>query len=152
MIRFKTLRSFALAFGLALALSPLAFGQGSNQTSNAPADATRARSVSSGEHMKIKGVVVHRDPDLWPDPLRFDPLRFEAARKASRHRFAYFPFGGGPRVCIGDGFAWLSASLLIATIAQRWRLELVPGQRTAPLPRVTLRLRNGLKLIARARC
>src|SRR5437016_8814865 len=65
MIRFKTLRSFALAFGLALALSPLAFGQGSNQTNNAPADATRARSVSSGEHMKIKGVVVHRDPDTF---------------------------------------------------------------------------------------
>jgi cytochrome P450 len=54
-------------------------------------------------------------------------------------------------VCIGDGFAWLSGSLLIATIAQRWRLELVPGQRTAPLPRVTLRLRNGLQLIARSR-
>ena len=95
--------------------------------------------------------VVHRDPDLWPDPLRFDPRRFEPARKASRHRFAYFPFGGGPRVCIGDGFAWLSGSLLIATVAQRWRLELVPGQRTAPLPRVTLRLRNGLKLMVRSR-
>ena len=65
MIRFKTLRSFALACGLALALSPLAFGQNSNQTNNAPADATRARSVSSGEHMKIKGVVVHRDPDTF---------------------------------------------------------------------------------------
>jgi cytochrome P450 len=95
--------------------------------------------------------VVHRDPDLWPDPLRFDPLRFEPARKVARHRFAYFPFGGGPRVCIGDGFAWLAGSLLIATIAQRWRLELVPGQRTAPLPRVTLRLRNGLRLVARSR-
>src|SRR6266849_4241948 len=65
MIRFKTLRTFALAFGLALALSPLAFGQDSNQTNNAPADATRARSVSSGEHMKVKGVVVHRDPDTF---------------------------------------------------------------------------------------
>ncbi len=65
MTRFKTVRSFALAFGLALALSPLAFGQDSNQPNNAPADATRARSVSSGQQMKIKGVVVHRDPDTF---------------------------------------------------------------------------------------
>jgi outer membrane protein OmpA-like peptidoglycan-associated protein len=65
MIRFKTFPSFALAFGLALALSPLAFGQDSNQTLKAPADASRARSVSSGEKMTIKGVVVHRDPDTF---------------------------------------------------------------------------------------
>jgi len=95
--------------------------------------------------------VVHRDPELWPEPLRFDPLRFAPARNAARHRFAYFPFGGGPRVCIGDGFAWLAGALLTATIAQRWRLELVPGQEVAPLARVTLRLRNGLKLLARSR-
>ena len=95
--------------------------------------------------------VVHRDAELWPDPLRFDPLRFEPARKAQRHRFAYFPFGGGPRVCIGDGFAWLAGTLLLATLAQRWRFELIPGQRIAPLPRVTLRLKHGLQLGARAR-
>ncbi len=65
MNRSKTLRSFALAFGLALALSPLAFGQDSNPTNNSPADASRARSVSSGQQMKIKGVVVHRDPDTF---------------------------------------------------------------------------------------
>lgn len=65
MIRITTLRSLALAFGLALALSPLAFGQDSNQTTKAPADASRARSVSSGQQMKIKGVVVHRDPDTF---------------------------------------------------------------------------------------
>jgi cytochrome P450 len=95
--------------------------------------------------------VVHRDPELWPDPLRFDPLRFEPARKAARHRFAYFPFGGGPRVCIGDGFAWLAGILLLATLAQRWRFELVPDQRVLPLPRVTLRLRHGLQLVPRSR-
>jgi len=95
--------------------------------------------------------VVHRDPELWPDPLRFDPLRFEPARKAQRHRFAYFPFGGGPRVCIGDGFAWLAGTLLLATLAQRFRFEAVPGQRVAPLPRVTLRLKHGLELVARLR-
>jgi cytochrome P450 len=84
-------------------------------------------------------------------PLRFDPLRFEPARKARRHRFAYFPFGGGPRLCIGDGFAWLAGTLLLATLAQRWRFELLPGQRIAPQPRVTLRLKNGLQLVPRAR-
>ncbi len=95
--------------------------------------------------------VVHRDPELWPDPLRFDPLRFEPARKAARHRFAYFPFGGGPRVCIGDGFAWLAGTLLLATLAQHWRFELVPGQEISPLPRVTLRLKHGLRLVPRSR-
>src|SRR6266481_10164607 len=65
MIRFNPVRSLALAFGLALALSPLAFGQDSNPTNNSPADASRARSVSSGQQMKIKGVVVHRDPDTF---------------------------------------------------------------------------------------
>jgi OOP family OmpA-OmpF porin len=65
MNRFKTFRSFALAFGLALALSPLAFGQDPSQTKKAPTDASRARSVSSGQQMKIKGVVVHRDPDTF---------------------------------------------------------------------------------------
>jgi len=95
--------------------------------------------------------VVHRDPELWPEPLRFDPLRFEPARSCARHRFAYFPFGGGPRVCIGDGFAWLAGTLLLATIAQRWRFDLAPGQRVSPLPRVTLRLRHGLALVPRAR-
>jgi cytochrome P450 len=107
--------------------------------------------LQRGDAAVLPQWVVHRDPELWPDPLRFDPARFEPARKATRHRFAYFPFGGGPRVCIGDGFAWLSGTLLIATIAQRWRLELVRGQRIAPLPRVTLRMRNGLELVARSR-
>jgi cytochrome P450 len=107
--------------------------------------------LQRGDAAVMSQWVVHRDPELWPDPLRFDPLRFEPARKAARHRFAYFPFGGGPRVCIGDGFAWLAGTLLLATLAQRFRFELVPGQDVVPLPRVTLRLRHGLKLVPRLR-
>ncbi len=107
--------------------------------------------LRAGDAAVMSQWVVHRDPDLWPEPLRFDPLRFEPARKAPRHRFAYFPFGGGPRVCIGDGFAWLAGTLLLATLAQRWRFELVPGQRIAPQPRVTLRLKHGLELLPRRR-
>jgi cytochrome P450 len=107
--------------------------------------------LEPGDAAVMSQWVVHRDPDLWPDPLRFDPLRFEPARKAGRHRFAYFPFGGGPRVCIGDGFAWLAGTLLLATLAQRFRFELVPGQAISPLPRVTLRVRPGLKLVPRSR-
>lgn len=90
--------------------------------------------------------VVHRDARLWPDPLRFDPERFTPERKAARHKFAYFPFGGGPRVCIGDGFAWTSGILMLATLAQRWRLKSVPGHPVVPLPRVTLRMKHGLKM------
>ena len=107
--------------------------------------------LQAGDAAVMSQWVVHRDAELWPDPLRFDPLRFEPARKAARHRFAYFPFGGGPRVCIGDGFAWLAGTLLLATLAQRFRFELVPGQDVVPLPRVTLRLKHGLRLVPRSR-
>ena len=107
--------------------------------------------LQPGDAAVMSQWVVHRDAELWPDPLRFDPLRFEPARKAARHRFAYFPFGGGPRVCIGDGFAWLAGTLLLATLAQRFRFELVSGQDVVPRPRVTLRLTPGLRLGPRPR-
>jgi cytochrome P450 len=67
------------------------------------------------------------------------------------HRFAYFPFGAGPRVCIGEGFAWTELIILLATLAQRFRFRLVDGQRIEPSPRVTLRLRHGLRMLAMRR-
>jgi len=103
------------------------------------------RIVRRGETVVLSQWVIHRDPSLWPEPTRFDPDRFE---RPPPHRFAYFPFGAGPRVCIGEGFAWLELTILLATLAQAFRFRLVPGQRIEPQPRVTLRLRNGLKMIA----
>lgn len=95
--------------------------------------------------------VMHRDPRYYADADRFLPERWTADFKAALPRFAYFPFGGGSRQCIGEPFAWMELVLLVATIAQRWRLRLVPGHPVAPQPLITLRPRHGIKMIAIAR-
>jgi cytochrome P450 len=95
--------------------------------------------------------VVHRSPKLWSDPLRFDPQRFTPEASAARHKFSYFPFGGGPRGCIGERFAWTEVILVLATIAQRWRLRLVPGHVVEPQPMLTLRPKHGLRMQLEAR-
>jgi cytochrome P450 len=83
--------------------------------------------------------VIQRDPEYFPDPLRFDPERFTPEAKAARPRFAYFPFGGGGRQCIGESFAWMEGVLILATIAQTWRLSLLPDQEIDIQPKITLR-------------
>jgi cytochrome P450 len=83
--------------------------------------------------------VMQRDPEYFPDPLRFDPERFTPEAKAARPRFAYFPFGGGGRQCIGESFAWMEGVLILATIAQKWRLTLLPDQQIDVQPKITLR-------------
>jgi cytochrome P450 len=88
--------------------------------------------------------VMHRDARYHPDPLRFDPRRFEREARASRPRFSYFPFGGGPRQCIGEGFAWLEGVLVLATILKRFAIRLGPTPNVEPWPLLTLRPRYGL--------
>jgi cytochrome P450 len=83
--------------------------------------------------------VMQRDPEYFPDPLRFDPERFTPEAKDARPRFAYFPFGGGGRQCIGESFAWMEGVLILATIAQKWRLTLLPDQQIDVQPKITLR-------------
>ena len=111
----------------------------------------RGHPIAPGAGLILPQWVVHRDPKLWPDPLRFDPDRFLPEAKAARPRFAYFPFGGGPRVCIGEGFAWMEGTLVLAALAQRFRFVPIPGQRAEPQPRVTLRLAHGLRVFAQPR-
>jgi cytochrome P450 len=92
--------------------------------------------------------IVHRDPRWYRDPERFDPERWRPAEAAARPRFAYFPFGAGTRVCIGEQFAWLEGALVLAAIARHWRLRPAPGQRIALQPSITLRPRHGLRMVA----
>jgi cytochrome P450 len=95
--------------------------------------------------------IMHRDPRYYPEPLRFDPERFTPKAKAARPKLAYFPFGAGPRQCIGESFAWMEGVLALATIGQKWRLRLLPGQVVAPQPLITLRPRHGLRIRMEAR-
>ena len=93
--------------------------------------------------------VVHRSKRFWPRAEQFDPDRWSI--ESPRHKFTYFPFGGGPRLCIGERFAWMEGVLLIATIAQNWRFKLVPGHPVDPLPLITLRPRHGMKMTLESR-
>jgi cytochrome P450 len=93
--------------------------------------------------------LTHRSGEVWPDPERFDPDRFTPERSAERPRFAYFPFAGGPRQCIGSEFALTEATLVLATILRRYRLELASRGEVVPQPLTTLRPRGGLPMIPR---
>lgn len=95
--------------------------------------------------------VLQHDARYYPDPERFDPDRWTPAFRAQLPKFAYFPFGGGPRQCIGESFAWMELVLVVAAVAQRWSLALVPGHPVVPQAVVTLRTRHGMKMIAHAR-
>jgi cytochrome P450 len=95
--------------------------------------------------------VMQRDPEYFPDPLRFDPERFTPEAKAARPRFAYFPFGGGGRQCIGESFAWMEGVLILATIAQKWRLTLLPDQQIDVQPKITLRPKYPIHMRVEAR-
>ena len=87
-----------------------------------------------------------RHPKYWPNPDEFDPGNFSPENIAARPRYAYFPFGGGPRQCIGNNFAQMEAQLIIATVGQKYRLRLADGQTVEPEPSVTLRPRNGIRM------
>jgi cytochrome P450 len=94
--------------------------------------------IPAGGFVAISPYVIHRLPTLWDDPDVFDPDRFSPARSENRHRFAYFPFGSGPRICPAGSYALLETELVIATVAQQYRIEQVPGQRIEPRPRMSL--------------
>ena len=98
--------------------------------------------------------LLHRDARFWPDAERFVPERWRddgEGQAQERPRFAWFPFGAGTRVCIGEQFAWMELTLVLATIARRWRLALVPGHRVEPHPVITLRAKDGIRVVAHAR-
>jgi cytochrome P450 len=102
--------------------------------------------VPAGSALVASQWVMHRDGRWFDEPLSFRPERWTDEFRASLPRNAYFPFGAGPRVCIGEPFAWMEGTLLLATLARRWRLRLVPGHPIGFAPQVTLRPAHGMRM------
>jgi len=107
--------------------------------------------LPAGTTVYMSPWVVHRDPRFYDQPDKFQPGRWTDAFAARLPKFAYFPFGGGPRVCIGASFAKMEAVLLLATIAQKFRLTLAPGPAVEPWPSFTLRPRKGIHVVVTRR-
>ena len=120
----------------------------SSRLSIGPDEMGRFR-IAPGCLILVSPYLTHRHPALWPEPERFRPERFLEPATAELPRYAYFPFGGGPRQCIGNGFALMEAQIVLAALLQRFRLELVPGRAVEPEPLITLRPRGGLWVRAR---
>jgi cytochrome P450 len=89
---------------------------------------------------------MQRDARFFPEPERFDPSRFQAGWEQRIPRYAYLPFGAGPRVCIGNSFAMMEARLILATVAQQWRMRLEADQEIVPIQLVTVRAKNGIRM------
>ena len=102
-------------------------------------------------YVQISIFHLHRNPDIWAQPNDFLPERWGDGSTDDLHRYAYLPFGGGPRICIGNSFAIMEANLLLATIAGRWRLRLAPGANVVPYALITMFPRYGLPMTFHAR-
>ncbi|MBW2461811.1 MAG: cytochrome P450 [Deltaproteobacteria bacterium] len=112
----------------------------------------RGRQIPKGAQLLSSQWIVHRDPRWFPNPEAFDPDRWLPERTATLPRFAYFPFGGGPRVCIGNHFAMMEATLMLAILFSRHHFALLPEQRLEFVPSVTLRPKgSGLRVRVTAR-
>lgn len=131
-------------FEEALRLYPPAWGQ---PRESIQADEVNGFPIPAKAIVTVNQWITHRHPDFWEEPEQFKPERFLPGQAAGRHKFAYFPFGGGPRVCIGNTFAMMEGPLVLATIVQRFRIELVQGQTVVPDPTFTLRPKYGVKVV-----
>jgi cytochrome P450 len=113
---------------------------------------TQEATELAGYPIRRKSMVIisiyaaHRDKRFFPNPEKFDPERFTPENEAQLHKYAYLPFGGGPRVCIGNAFAMMEARLILASIVQRYRLSLLDGHNVEPDPQLTLRPKYGMKM------
>ena len=111
----------------------------------------RGYRIPAGANVVMSQWIMHRDPRYFPDPEKFDPDRWLPEKSQKLPRFAYFPFGGGPRQCIGASFAMMEATLLLASIAQRFRFNAVPGHPVVPVPSFTLRPKHGIRMTLQSR-
>lgn len=106
--------------------------------------------IPKGEIVMLCPYTIHRHSSFWPNPEGFDPDRFLPSTENSRHPFSYFPFGGGPHLCLGNRFAVIEGVLMLAMIFRRFDFELVPGQKIEPAPMTTLRPAGPLRIRARS--
>jgi cytochrome P450 len=107
--------------------------------------------VAKGSLVMVNSYALHRDARFFEHPDRFDPERFAGKWEDRIPRYAYLPFGGGPRVCIGNGFAMMEARLILATVAQRCRFSMEPNQHVVPMQLVTVRPKGGIRMRVQAR-
>ncbi len=124
-----------MIFDEALRLYPPAWGQPRQSFEE---DVIDGYHLPKNAFISLNQYTTHRHPEFWQRPEEFAPERFTPERIKQRPRFSYFPFGGGARICIGQGLALLEAQLAIATIAQRYQIDLLPGQNIKPDPTFTL--------------
>jgi len=94
---------------------------------------------------------MHRDERYFPNPSRLDPQRWTPEAKPARPQYSYFPFGGGPRVCVGDALARAEGVLILASLAQRWRMHLPPGHNVTAKPMIALVPKHGMPMILEQR-
>ncbi|HEY6414267.1 MAG TPA: cytochrome P450 [Edaphobacter sp.] len=140
---YPNLRYTEQVFAESMRLYPPAWAMGRMSTKPVTLGPYR---IPPGAHFFFSQYMISRTPEYFPDPLRFDPDRFTPENKAARPKFAYFPFGGGSRQCIGEGFAWMEGVLSIATIAQRWRMTYLDTTPPTPQAKITLRPRDPLMM------
>jgi cytochrome P450 len=107
--------------------------------------------IPAGSHFFFSQYIMGRTAEYFPDPLKFEPERFTPEAKAARHKYTYFPFGGGSRQCIGESFAWMEGILSIATLAQRFRMVYAGEAEPTVQEKITLRPKGPLLMRAEAR-
>jgi cytochrome P450 len=142
------LRYTEMVFAESMRMYPPAWAMGRQSTQVVELGPYR---LPAGTYFFFSQYILQRSQEFYPEPLRFDPERFTPEQKAVRPRFAYFPFGGGSRQCIGEAFAWMEGVLILATLAQRWIFHMVPGQTVDVQPKITLRPKYPMMMVAEER-
>ena len=145
---YPSLRYTEQVFAEAMRLYPPAWAMGRMSTRAITLGPYR---IPAGAHVFMSQYIMGRTEEFFPDPLRFDPDRFTPQAKAARPKYTYFPFGGGPRQCIGESFAWMEGVFSIATLAQNWRFRYADPTPPVPQAKITLRPRDPLHMIAEPR-
>lgn len=148
MQEYPNLRYTEMVFAEAMRLYPPAWAMGRQSTKVVDLGPYK---IPPGAHFFFSQYVMHRSPEFWDEPEAFRPERHTPEAKAERPRFVYFPFGGGRRQCIGEGFAWMEGVLSLATIAQKWRLEFVNRYPVVAQAKITLRPKFPMIMIPRER-